>query len=166
MGDNFIYLGKNLSFDMNNVDVKAELVTDMNKYFDVLNRLPLYPKHKLLIISKYIYGNLDGDFFIYNITSTWVIHNLDSIVKEYTRKWLRLPQSWNTRHLYLPVKKLGMKFTLPSDTYNSSQLTTRNILKQSKNPEINSLYEATASKIIEADILLHQDKPKNLTMFV
>ena len=93
MGDNFIYLGKNLSFDMNNVDVKAELVTDMNKYFDVLNRLPLYPKHKLLIISKYIYGNLDGDFFIYNITSTWVIHNLDSIVKEYTRKWLRLPQS-------------------------------------------------------------------------
>ena len=26
------------------------------------------------------------------------------------------------------VKKLGMKFTLPSDTYNSSQLTTRNIL--------------------------------------
>ena len=33
MGDNFIYLGKNLSFDMNNVDVKAELVTDMNKYF-------------------------------------------------------------------------------------------------------------------------------------
>ena len=30
MGDNFIYLGKNFSFDMNNVDVKAELVTDMN----------------------------------------------------------------------------------------------------------------------------------------
>ena len=60
-----------------------------------------------------------------------------------------------------------MKFTLPSETYYSSQLTTRNIWKQSKNPEIHSLYEATASKNIEADILLHQDKPKNLTaMFV
>ena len=32
MGDNFIYLGKSFSFDMNNVDLKAELVTDMNKY--------------------------------------------------------------------------------------------------------------------------------------
>ena len=54
-----------------------------------------------------------------------------------------------------------MKFTLPSDTYNSSQLTTRNILKQSKNPEIRDLYKATAPKNIEADTLLHQDKPKN-----
>ena len=39
MGDNFIYLGKNFSIDMNNVDVKAELVTDMNKSFGILNRL-------------------------------------------------------------------------------------------------------------------------------
>ena len=58
MGDNFIYFGKNFSFDMNNVDVKAEFVTDMNKYFGVLNRLPLHPKHKLLIISKYVYSKL------------------------------------------------------------------------------------------------------------
>ena len=54
-----------------------------------------------------------------------------------------------------------MKFTLPSDTYNSSQLKTRNILKQSKTPEIRNLYEATAPKNIEADTLLYQGKPKN-----
>ena len=90
-----------------------------------------------------------------------VIHNLDSIVKEYAKRWLRLPQSANTRHLYLPVKGLGMKFTLPSDSYNSSQLTTRNILKQSMNPEIRALYRTTASKNIEADTILHLEKPKN-----
>ena len=39
-----------------------------------------------------------------------------------------------------------MKFTLPSDTYNSSQLTTRNILTQSENLEIRDLYKATAPK--------------------
>ena len=54
-----------------------------------------------------------------------------------------------------------MKFTLPSDTYNSSQLTTRNILKHSKNPEICDLYKATGPKNIEAYTLLHQDKPRN-----
>ena len=79
---------------MNNIDVKAEFVRDMNKYFDILNRLPLYPKHKLLII--------------YNITSTWVMRNLDSIVKEYTKRWFPLPQSGNSRHPYFPVKKLGI----------------------------------------------------------
>ena len=56
MGDNFIYLGKSFSFDMNNVDIKAELLTDINKYFDILNQIPLHLKHKLLIISKYIYS--------------------------------------------------------------------------------------------------------------
>ena len=30
MGDNILYLGKNFSFDMNNVDVKAELVAEIN----------------------------------------------------------------------------------------------------------------------------------------
>ena len=54
-----------------------------------------------------------------------------------------------------------MKFTLPSDTYNSSQLTTRNILTQSENLEIRDLYKATAPKNIETDALLYQDKPKN-----
>ena len=58
MGDDFIYLGKSFSFDMNNVDIKAELVTDTNKYFDILNRLPLHPKHKLLIIWNYICSKL------------------------------------------------------------------------------------------------------------
>ena len=141
---------------MNSADIKAELVTDINKYFDILNRLSLHPKHKLLIISEYIYSKLRWRSFIYNIISTWVIHNLDSIVKEYTKSWFRLPQSANTRHLYLPVKIFGMKFTLPSGTYNSSQLKTRNILKQSKNPEMGDLYKATAPKNIVADTLLHQ----------
>ena len=96
--------------------------------------------------------NLDGYFLFKTLQVSgfkhtyWVIHNLDSIVKEYTKRLFRLPQCASTRHLYLPVKKTGMKFTLPSDTYNSSQLTTRNILTQSENLEIRDLYKATAPK--------------------
>ena len=30
IGDNFIFLQKSFSFDMNNADIKAELVTDLN----------------------------------------------------------------------------------------------------------------------------------------
>ena len=56
---------------------------------------------------------------------------------------------------------MEMKFTLPYGTYNSSSLITRNILQQSKNLEISSLYETTAPKSIEPDTLLHLGKPKN-----
>ena len=56
-----------------------------------------------------------------------------------------------------------MKLTLPSDTYKSSQLITRNMLKQPKNPDMRDLYKATAPKNIKANnTLLHQGKPKNL----
>ena len=51
--DNFLYLDKSFSNDTNNVDIKAELVTDINKYFDILNRLPLHPKHKSFKVLSY-----------------------------------------------------------------------------------------------------------------
>ena len=52
-------------------------------------------------------------------------------------------------------------FTLPFDAYNSTRLTTRNTLNQSKIPEIRNLYKGTAPKIIEVDTIFHQHKPKN-----
>ena len=50
----------------------------------------------------------------------------------------------NTRHFYLLVNRLGLKLTLPSDTYNSSQVTAQKIWKQSKNSEIGDWYKAAA----------------------
>ena len=66
-------------------------------------------------------------------------------------------QNANTRHFYLLVKRLGLKLTLPSDTYNSSQVTTQKIWKQSKNSEIGDWCKATAPKNID----VHQNKPKH-----
>ena len=55
-------------------------------------------------------------------------------------------QNANTRHFYLLVKRFGLKITLPSDTYNSSQATTQKIWKQSKNSEIGNWCKAAAPK--------------------
>ena len=62
MGDNFIYLGKNFSIDMNNVDVKAELVTDMNKSFGILNRLRYIRSTSYWLFRSISIVNLDGEF--------------------------------------------------------------------------------------------------------
>ena len=85
IGESFIYLGKSFSFDMSTEHVKNELITDFNKYISILNQLPLHPKNKLQVISKFIYSKIRWQFSIYRLSETWVIQNLDSIIKEYVK---------------------------------------------------------------------------------
>ena len=54
-----------------------------------------------------------------------------------------------------------MKFSLPSDVFVASQLTTRNILSKSSNNEIRELYRLTKQKFIKHDAIIEQDNPKN-----
>ena len=53
-----------------------------------------------------------------------------------------------------------MKFSLPSEVYKSSQLATRNILKSSKNEEINNLYKLTQTKYVSEDVILSKSQPR------
>ena len=88
IGESFTYLGKSFSFDMSTEHVKNKLITDFNKYISTLNQLPLHPKNKLQVISKFIYSKIRWRFSIYRLSETWVIQNLDSIIKEYVKRWL------------------------------------------------------------------------------
>ena len=146
IGESFIYLGKSFSFDMSRGHVKNELIIDFNQYVSILNQLLLHPKNKQLVISKFIYSKIRWRFSIYRLSETWVIQNLNSIIKEYAKRWLQLPQRANFRRLYLPTKQLGMKFSLPSDVYLASQLITRKILKASDSKEIQELYNISQTK--------------------
>ena len=146
---------------MSTEHVKNELITDFNKYISILNQLPLHPKNKLQVISKFIYSKIRWQFSIYRLSETWVIQNLDSIIKEYVKRWLQLPQSANFRHLCLPTKQLGMKFSLPSDVYLASQLITRKILKASDSKEIQEFYNISRTKYINEDVILQIETPKN-----
>ena len=56
--ESFIYLGNSFSFDMSIEHVKNELTTDFNKDISILNQLPLHPKNKLQVISKFIYSKI------------------------------------------------------------------------------------------------------------
>ena len=66
--------------------VKSELISDFNSYIDTINRLPLYPKNKLNIITKYVYGKVRQRFSIFKLGKTWVKQNFDSIVKKYVKR--------------------------------------------------------------------------------
>ena len=99
---------------------------------------------------------LDLNFSIYKLGESWVSQNLDSIVKEYVKRWLHLPQNANMGHLYLPTKHLGLNFSLPSDIYACCQLSTRNILKTSQNLVIQELYQLKKHKFIKEDLIANK----------
>ena len=157
INDCFVYLGKFFSFNMKCDNIKQELKSEVVKYIDILDRVPLHPKNKLMILSRYVYSKLRWRLSIYNLTKTWVIQNLDSLIIEYVKRWLSLPQGANTRHLFLPTKHLGLKFSLPSDIYDSCQLTTRKILDTSENREMKELYSLTKTKYSKQDNILHNN---------
>ena len=85
LNETFTYLGKTFSYTMSADKVKLELTSDFNLYIDTINRLLLYPKNKLNIITRYVYSKVRWRFSIYRLGETWVKQNLDSIVKEYVK---------------------------------------------------------------------------------
>ena len=93
-----------------------------------------------MIVSCYVYSQLKWNLMICEVTETWTIQILDSIVKTYVKRRLHLHQCANFRHLYLAIKKFGMKFLLPSNIYRFFWLSKWNKLKKSVNYEIKELY--------------------------
>ena len=82
--------------------------------------------------------------------------NLDSIVTEYLKLWLNLQQGANTRHLFLPTSKSGIRLSLPTDVLKACQLVKRSILKKLISKEMRDLYKLTVKKHTEEDRLLNE----------
>ena len=61
----------------------TDLVKDFNSYITKLDQLPLYPRNKMKVITIFIYSKMRWRLSIYDLSITWVIQNLDSIIKTY-----------------------------------------------------------------------------------
>ena len=159
--EEFVYLGKRFTIHMKPEKIKEELKSELSLYANDIHRLPIHPANKITIVMRYVYSKIRWRLSCYDIALTWVIQNLDPIVKDFAKRWLNLHQGANTRHLYLPASKLGIKFSLPSDVHRACNLTKRNILKSSKNPEIRELYKLTVNKHLDEERLIMQNnKPE------
>ena len=78
-----------------------------SEYLEKLNNLPLHPNKKLKIISMYVYSKIRWKMSIYDLSVTWVIQSMDSLLKTYVKRWLHMHQGANFDHLKLPPVKLG-----------------------------------------------------------
>ena len=61
----FIYLGKDFNFKMNSEEIKAELKTEIRKYIETIDKLPIKCFHKIEIMQRYDFSKLKWRFCLW-----------------------------------------------------------------------------------------------------
>ena len=153
MGKSFRYLGRYFDFNMSDEEHKSKLLDVFNDIMNKINELPLHPKNKILLYSRYLLSKISWDFTVSDISKTWICETLDGIASKYIRKWLELPVSATLSTVLLPQSKFGLNIILPSTKFIQCQTVSRSALKYSPNVDINNLWAVTSTnKNIQYDI--------------
>ena len=155
LDESFKYLGKEFNYKMSTQHKEKDLTDELSKYLTKLDSVPLHPRQKITVINRYVTSKIRWPLTIYSFSETWIKQTLDSLTLRYVRKWLHFHPGANTSHLRLPLKKIGLALTLPSDLYNKCKLTLRRILKCSRNADIKRLYNATSYKYVKHDEIVN-----------
>ena len=150
----FRYLGKMFSYTMGTDEIRNELKEELTSYLDKVDKLPLHPKNKLLIINKFVYNKLRWRLSVYHLSESWATKSLDGKVIHYVKRWLHFHQGANLTHLKLSVSKFGLGFQLPSDVLKYCKLSMRQVIFKSINEEIQDLFHLTSGNYIHTDSLI------------
>ena len=130
---------------MSDEDYKSEVYDTLTNILNEIDDLPLHPKNKIVLYSRYVLSKISWHFTVSDIGKTWVIDNLDSIASTYIRKWLELPISATLSNVLLPHNKFGLNIILPSTKFLQCQTVSRKALKSSPNEAINNLWKDTSN---------------------
>ena len=113
MGKSFRYLGRYFDLNMSNNQRMSELSSLVQDLMCDIDEKPLHPKNKLLLYSQNVLSKLSWHFTVADISKTWIIANLDSIVNGYSRKWLEIPISGRLSNVFLERNKFGLSICPP-----------------------------------------------------
>jgi hypothetical protein len=153
LGESFRYLGRCFDFNMSDERHKSELCDLFNDIVSKIDKLPLHPRNKILLYSRYLLSRISWNLTITDISKTWICETLDNVATKYIRKWLELPISATLSNVYLPQNKFGLNIILPSTKFIQCQTVSHSTLKASINEDINKLWSITGTnKNIQYDI--------------
>ena len=145
LGKSFRYLGRYFDFNMSDEDHKSEVYDTLTNILNEIDNLPLHPKNKILLYSRYVLSKISWHFTVSDIGKTWVNEKLDNIASTYIRKWLELPISATLSNVLLPRNKCGLNIILPSTKFLQCQTVSRKALKTSPNEATNNLWKDTSN---------------------
>ena len=125
-------------------DHMSTLLSTIKDLMIKTDSLPYHPKYKLLLYHHFILSKLSWHLTIADLSKTWVIDNLDSIVTSYVRKWLELPISATISSLILNKSRYSINLVFPSTKFIECKTVIRNALKSSPNLDIKILWAETS----------------------
>ena len=131
----FEYLGKKFNFEMKINEVQEELEKRVISYLTVIDKLPLHPKFKIQILTRYVFSKIRWTLTIYG---------------------LKFHLGANTMHLTLPLNQLGAGVTLISELFQKCLFSKRTLLKGSNNADVRKLYYLSAEKHVEVSQTLEE----------
>ena len=120
---------------MSNDHIKSQLVSTIEQYFQITDRLPFHPLQKIEICQRFIFSKLKWQLSICNLTETWVAETLDNKFLKFYRRWLQIPVSGNISHFSLPCSKLALEIKTLKQIYDECKVSNQSILKCSLKAE-------------------------------
>ena len=75
---------------ISNNQIKSELVSTIEQYLQIIDRLPLHPLQRIKICQRFVFSKLKVQFSIYNLTETWVTETLDNKFSKFYHRWLQI----------------------------------------------------------------------------
>ena len=85
---------------------KSELCDLFNNIISKIDELPLHPRNKILLYSRYLLSKISWELTVTDISKTWICETLDTLASRYIRKWLELPISATLSNVFLPETNL------------------------------------------------------------
>ena len=114
IGESFRYFGRYFNFNMSDENHKSELLDTFTDVLNKIDELPLHPKNKIILYSRYVLSKISWHLTVSDIGKTWVIEKLDCVASNFIRKWLELPISATLSNVQLPHNRFGLNIILPS----------------------------------------------------
>ena len=68
--ESFEYLGKTYNLDMNCKKVQKELEDKVTNYLSKTEKLPLHPRYKIMILTRYVFSKLRWALTVYEFPLT------------------------------------------------------------------------------------------------
>ena len=143
-GGSFKYLGRYFDYDMDNSEHKRELLQKTTEILNIINCLPIHPRKKLMIYSRYLLSKISWDLTIGDLDVTWVKNTLDNLCHNHVRRWLEIPPCGTIEILLLSTTQYGINLLDISTKSEQCQVTIRKSLKESPNEDIRELFQITS----------------------
>ena len=151
INEQFTYRGRHFNFQMDDEEHKSTLTRKCREILTDIDKLPLHPKHKIELYSRYLLSKISWDLTVADLGMTWVKQNLDNISCSYLRKWLEIPINGTLDVITLSKKRFGLDLIKVSTKFIQCQNTRRNCLKKSPNHDVRFLHQAKAETNIQYD---------------